>query len=164
MLDYGHMVLLKAMCPVWFKESILSKEVKERPFSQSITRLRDAGLRPTKQRLALAKLLFNGADRHVTAEMLHEEAEASGANVSLATVYNTLHQFTDAALLREVVVGAGRTYFDTNISDHHHFYHEADARLEDIPLDQVNISKLPEAPKHKKFSRVEVVIHVSDAQ
>ena len=81
-------------------------------------------LRPTRQRLALAKLLFEGEDRHVTAEQLHSEAHAANIRVSLATVYNTLHQFTEAELMREVVVESGRSYFDTNIADHYHFFDE----------------------------------------
>ncbi len=87
---------------------------QERPYAQTLTRLREAGLRPTRQRLALGRLLFDGGDRHVTAEALHDEAQKAGVSVSLATVYNTLHQFTGAGLLREVVVDSSRTYFDTN--------------------------------------------------
>src|SRR5688572_8837879 len=102
-----------------------------RPYSLIIERLRGAGLRPTRQRLALAKLLFDGGDRHVTAEKLHGEALGANIRVSLATVYNTLHQFTDAGLLREIAVDASCSYFDTNISSHHHFFHEASGRLED---------------------------------
>src|SRR6202795_1491326 len=95
-----------------------------RPFTNALERLRTAGLRPTRQRLALARLLFEKGDRHVTAEQLHGEAQATSVQVSLATVYNTLHQFIAAGLLREVVVDPGRSYFDTNVSDHHHFFHE----------------------------------------
>src|SRR5262245_10510321 len=96
------------------------------------SRLRTAGLRPTRQRMALAQLLFTDKDRHVTAETLHGEAVAAGESVSLATVYNTLHQFTEAGLLRQVVVDGSRTYFDTNTGDHHHFYREDDGLLIDI--------------------------------
>ncbi|WP_321395497.1 iron response transcriptional regulator IrrA [Emcibacter sp.] len=141
----------------------MSKVSRERPYARALTKLRDAGLRPTRQRLALAKLLFDGHDRHVTAEMLYDEAGELNASVSLATVYNTLHQFTDVGLLREVVVDSGRTYFDTNITEHYHFFHEAEGRLEDVPLGDIEISSLPEAPEGKKYSRVAVVIHVEDA-
>jgi len=110
--------------------------MENRPYSQVIDRLRNAGLRPTRQRIALAKLLFDGCDRHVTAESLHGEALENTIRVSLATVYNTLHQFTDAGLLREIVVDSHRCYFDTNVDDHHHFFHEESGRLEDI-LQQV---------------------------
>ncbi len=94
--------------------------------SPLLPRLRACGLRPTRQRLALAQLLFADSDRHVTAEQLHGEAAAAAIRVSLATVYNTLHQFTAAGLLREVVVEPGRSYFDTNVEDHHHFFCETD--------------------------------------
>src|ERR1700761_3175930 len=102
------------------------------PFPAVIDRLRGAGLRPTRQRVALARLLFSTGDRHVTAEHLHGEAQANAIRVSLATVYNTLHQFTSAGLLREVVVEPGRSYFDTNTTDHHHFFIESNGHLEDI--------------------------------
>lgn len=92
-------------------------------------RLRAAGLRPTRQRVALARLLFEAGDRHVTAELLHEEAQDRNVPVSLATVYNTLHQFTEAGLLREVAVEGAKTYFDTNTSNHYHFFCEHSGRL-----------------------------------
>lgn len=135
---------------------------RERPFSKVLERLRGAGLRPTRQRLALAKLLFDGPDRHVTAENLHSESDKGGANVSLATVYNTLHQFTDVGLLKEVVVASGSTYFDTNVSSHHHFFFADENRLEDIAANAIEITRLPMPPAGKKFSRLDVVIHVSD--
>lgn len=131
-----------------------------RPYSQALDRLRAAGLRPTRQRLALARLLFDGCDRHISAEQLHTEASASNIKVSLATVYNTLHQFTDAGLLREIVVDAGRSYFDTNTSDHHHFFYEKSGRLCDIPAEMVGLTRLPEAPEGLRISRVEVIVRV----
>jgi len=126
-----------------------------------VQKLRAAGLRPTRQRMSLAKLLFERGDRHVTAEQLHQEAETCRVRVSLATVYNTLHQFTAAGLLREVVVQPGRSYFDTNTSDHHHFYIEADGHLEDIPGDSVALAKLPEPPAGTRIARVEVIVRVA---
>jgi Fur family iron response transcriptional regulator len=134
---------------------------KQRPYSALIERLKAAGLRPTRQRLALARLLQDGGDRHMSAEQLHEEALAAEVRVSLATVYNALHQFTAAGMLREVVVGPGCSYFDTNVKDHHHFYFEDSGRLEDIPGDQVSLSSLPKPPKGSRLSRVDVVIRVS---
>jgi len=132
-----------------------------RPFAPALKRLREVGLRPTQQRLALARLLFDGGmDRHVTAESLHEETMGLGVKVSLATVYNTLHQFTDVGLLREVVVDCGRAYFDTNVTDHHHFFHEEDSRLEDIPVSDVSLASLPAAPEGSTISRVDVVIRL----
>lgn len=125
-----------------------------------LARLRAAGLRPTRQRLGLAKLLFDGADRHITAEQLHGEATAAAIPVSLATVYNTLHQFTGVGLLREVVVEPGRSYFDTNIYDHHHFYCESTGALQDIPGAAVSVGQLPHAPPGTEVSRVDVIIRV----
>src|SRR5579872_7081468 len=130
------------------------------PAPDILSRLRGAGLRPTRQRVALAKLLFDGADRHVTAEQLHGEASAAAIPVSLATVYNTLHQFTTAGLLREVVVEPGRSYFDTNIDEHHHFYCETTGMLQDIPGSAVMVSPLPGAPAGTEISRVDVIIRV----
>lgn len=135
---------------------------RERPFSQVLDRLRSVGLRPTRQRMALAKLLFDGDNRHVTAEMLHGEAIKSRVRVSLATVYNTLHQFTDAGLLREVVVDIGRSYFDTNITDHHHFFHEETKQLEDIDNDRIAIGALPPPPHGTKVNRVDVIVRVRE--
>ncbi|MGK2741903.1 iron response transcriptional regulator IrrA [Tepidicaulis sp. LMO-SS28] len=136
---------------------------KERPYSQTLQRLRDAGLRPTRQRLALGRLLFDGGERHVTAEVLHEEAMRQGISVSLATVYNTLHQFTDAGLLRQVVVDASRTYFDTNTQAHHHFFKEDDGSLMDIPGEHVAISGLPSAPDGSEVDRIEVIVRLKPA-
>ena len=136
----------------------------QRPYSGLIERLKAVGLRPTRQRLALARLLQDGGDRHLSAEQLHEEALAAKVRVSLATVYNALHQFTAAGLLREVVVEPGRSYFDTNVEDHHHFYFEDSGRLEDIPGDQVSLANLPEPPKGSRLSRVDVIIRVSESR
>lgn len=124
--------------------------------------LKQAGLRPTRQRMSLANLLFDGGDRHVTAEQLHIEAEHEDVKVSLATVYNTLNQFTDAGLLREVVVDSSKSYFDTNTSDHHHYYHENKATLEDIPNSDIVISALPHLPENLSLSRVDVIIRVKE--
>lgn len=132
----------------------------ERPFADALRRLKKAELRPTRQRLALGKLLFDGGDRHVTAENLHDEAMRHGIRVSLATVYNTLNQFTAAGLLREVVVAPGRSYFDTNIADHHHFFYENDGALEDIPADAVTLATLPEPPEGAQIQRVDVVVRL----
>ncbi len=134
--------------------------MSKRPFTDSVNRLRDAGLRPTRQRLALAKLLYDDGDRHATAEQLHAEAARARVRVSLATVYNTLHQFCDAGLLREVVVEPGRSYFDTNTSDHHHFLFEDSGILQDIPVDALQIDALPEPPAGVAIDRVDVIIRL----
>jgi Fur family iron response transcriptional regulator len=130
-------------------------------YSQVLEQLRKAELRPTRQRLALARLLFENGHRHVTAERLHEEAIAANIRVSLATVYNSLHQFTAAGLLREIVVDYGRSYFDTNTSDHHHFFHESSGRLEDIPTGDVVVAEVPAPPDGTKIRRVDVIVRVT---
>lgn len=122
--------------------------------------LRMAGLRPTRQRVALAELLFAGAHRHVSAEALHAEATDAGVRVSLATIYNSLHQFHEAGLLREVTVDAVRSYFDTDTSDHHHFYIEDEQRVIDIPADSIIIQGLPEPPRGMQVTHVDVVVRV----
>ena len=132
-----------------------------RPFSQIIAQLRNAGLRPTRQRIALGKLLFEGEDRHVTAEMLHQEAQKADVRVSLATVYNTLNQFRDAGLLREIVVDSQRCYFDTNTTDHHHFFFEQTSQLADIASEQIVVSALPDAPQGTTIKRIDVVVRVT---
>ncbi len=131
-----------------------------RPYTDALERLRSAALRPTRQRMALTRLLFDGDDRHVTAEALHKEARAADVRVSLATVYNTLHQFTAAGLLREVVVDATRSYFDTNTSHHHHFYCQDTGMLADIPGETIDVGDLPEPPKGTRVDRVDVVVRV----
>ncbi len=124
--------------------------------------LREAGLRPTRQRVALAHLLFASGDRHVTAETLHEEALVRKVPVSLATVYNTLHQFTAAGLLREVAVEGAKAYFDTNTSNHYHFFCEHSGKLMDIATGSIRIEGLPEAPKGMAISRVDVLVRLID--
>ena len=122
-----------------------------------------AGLRPTRQRLSLAELLFAKGDRHVSAELLHEEAERINVSVSLATVYNTLHQFTQAGLLREVAVEGTKTYFDTNVSDHYHFYLENEGKVVDIP-GGMHVSELPQVPEGMEITRVDVVVRLRPKQ
>lgn len=122
--------------------------------------LRDAGLRPTRQRLALGRLLFTGEDRHITAELLHAEVIQEGEHVSLATVYNTLHQFRAAGLLREIAIESNKTYFDTNTSNHNHYLIEPDGKLIDIPSDSISISGLPQAPDGMRISHIDVVVRL----
>jgi Fur family iron response transcriptional regulator len=131
-----------------------------RPSADLAERLRSVGLKATRPRLALARLLFDGNDRHVTAEQLRGEATAGSIPVSLATVYNVLHQFTAAGLMREVVVEPGRSYFDTNIDDHHHFFCEASGALQDISGRDVTVSGIPEPPAGTEISCVEVIVRV----
>ena len=133
------------------------------PHSYFIEHIRAAGLSPTRQRIALAKLLFQGDNRHVTAEMLYKEAISKKMSVSLATVYNTLHQFTEAGILREITVDASQSYFDTNTTNHHHFYFEKDGKLGDIPDGMISVGKLPDAPEGTKIKSVDVVVTISDS-
>jgi Fur family iron response transcriptional regulator len=121
--------------------------------------LRHAGLRPTRQRVELGRVLFARGHRHISAEDLHAEAETVGVRVSLATVYNTLHQFTGAGLLREVAIDGTRTYFDTNVSDHHHFFVEGEGRLIDM-RGGVGVADLPEPPEGMEVVAVEVVVRI----
>jgi Fur family iron response transcriptional regulator len=132
----------------------------QRAVQANTDKLRKAGLRPTRQRLALASLLFGRGDRHVTAEGLHEEAVSAGVPVSLATVYNTMHQFTAAGLLREVTVDGTRTYFDTNTGDHHHFYCEDDGMLMDIDGAAIEVAGVPAPPHGAKVERVDVIVRL----
>jgi len=132
-----------------------------RPYAQVLDQLRTAGLRPTRQRLALAKLLFENGARHVTAELLHAEAQEATIRVSLATVYNTLHQFTDAGLLREIVVDPTRSYFDTTTHEHGHFFHETTGRLEDIPGGRMQLASIPSAPEGTKIAGIDIVVRLT---
>jgi Fur family iron response transcriptional regulator len=134
--------------------------VVPRGLQANADKLRKAGLRPTRQRLALASLLFAHGDRHVTAEGLHEEAVGAGMPVSLATVYNTMHQFTAAGLLREVTVDGTRTYFDTNTGDHHHFYCEDDGLLMDIDGSKIEVAGVPIPPQGAKVDRIDVIVRL----
>ncbi len=130
---------------------------------EAINRLRIAGLRPTRQRISLASMLFSGPERHISAEELHEEAVEAKVPVSLATVYNTLNQFTEAGLLREVAIDGTKSYFDTNTSNHYHFYLESEGRLIDIDSNDLKVIGLPEAPDGTKVNRIDVVVRLSEA-
>lgn len=123
-------------------------------------RLRRSGLRPTRQRLALADLIFSRGNRHLSAEELHDEAVASDVPVSLATVYNTLHQFTHAGLLRIIAIEGSRTYFDTNTSDHYHFFIEDQNLLVDILDDAVAVENLPKPPEGMEIANIDIVVRL----
>ncbi len=138
----------------------MRKRVRETGDETVIARLHQAGLRPTRPRIDLAKLLLRNGLRHLTAEMLHAEAVAEGVQVSLATIYNTLHQFTQAGLLLQVVVDPTRRYFDTNTVPHQHFYCEDEDVLIDIPGPEIAVGGLPAAPSGTQVERVDVVVHL----
>src|SRR5690349_23876510 len=130
------------------------------PWHDVKSMLRDVGLRPTRQRMALGWILFAKGDRHLTAEMLYEEATKAKVPVSLATVYNTLHQFTDVGLLRQVAVDGSKTYFDTNTTSHHHFFVEGENALVDIPDAEKIVGDMPEAPQGYEVARVDVIVRL----
>jgi Fur family transcriptional regulator, iron response regulator len=130
------------------------------PWHDVKSMLRNVGLRPTRQRMALGWILFAKGDRHLTAEMLYEEASKAKVPVSLATVYNTLHQFTEVGLLRQVAVDGSKTYFDTNVTEHHHFFIEGDNALVDIPGAEAIVGKMPAAPEGFEIARVDVVVRL----
>jgi Fur family iron response transcriptional regulator len=121
-------------------------------------------LRPTRQRVALAEILFGAGDRHITAEELHEEASRANVPVSLATIYNTLNQFTEAGLLREVAIEGQRTYFDTNTSNHFHYYLEAERKLFDIPSSELSVVGLPETPEGTRVRRIDVIVRLESVR
>ena len=127
-------------------------------------RLRAVNLRPTRQRVALGWLLFAKGDRHVTAEMIYEEAKLVRANVSMATVYNTLNQFTEAGLLRQIGIDGSKSFFDTNPGAHHHFFVDHEDRLLDVPAPGVEIEHLPEPLPGYEISRVDVILHLRRKQ
>jgi Fur family transcriptional regulator, iron response regulator len=124
--------------------------------------LRHAGLRPTQQRLALATLLYGQGDRHVCAEDLHAEALEANVPVSLATVYNTLNQFKSAGLLRELAIEGDRSYFDTNTSNHFHFFDNEKHQLMDIEADGVQVVGVPQLPEGKMIDRIDVIVRLKD--
>ncbi len=130
------------------------------PVHELRAKLRTSGLRPTRQRVALGWLLFARGNRHVTAEQLFDEANSSRVPISLATVYNTLNQFTQAGLLREIAVDGARTYFDTNISDHFHFLVQDSNQLLDIPAGAMDVVHMAEVPEGMEIERVEVIVRL----
>jgi Fur family transcriptional regulator, iron response regulator len=133
----------------------------ENVLDMSIERLRKTGLRPTRQRVALAGLLFGRGDWHFTAEAIHAEAVSKGIPVSLATVYNTLHQFVEAGLLREVAIEGSKTYFDTKTSNHFHFFFENEGVLADIEVPDVKVENLPEPPEGMEITRIDVLVRLA---
>ena len=128
--------------------------------SELAEKLRLAGLRPTRQRLALAAILFGAGDRHVSAESLHQEAQTAKIGVSLATVYNTLNQFKAAGLLREVAFEGHRTFFDTNTSNHFHYFLEDSGSLVDIGTNDIELKGLPPLPPATEIDRVDIIVRL----
>ncbi len=155
------MVLSSTVEPTTANQLDLTRaELNGCPWHDVKSMLRDVGLRPTRQRMSLGWILFAKGDRHLTAEMLYEEATKAKVPVSLATVYNTLHQFTEAGLLRQVAVDGSKTYFDTNTTTHHHFFVEGENALVDIPGAEEIVGKTPRAPEGYEIARVDVVVRL----
>ena len=145
---------------------MMDRETSVRPLAAAMRRLRTANLRPTRQRVALAGILFGNGPRHVTAEELFQEARDAGIPVSLATVYNTLTQFTGAGLMSEVVVGPGQCYYDTNAHSHYHYFDKATGDIVDIPeaavQGAIDLTKLPPPPEGKVIERIDLVVRIRD--
>ena len=144
--------------------NVTPQEMKSAPpaiAAAMASKLRAAGLRPTRQRVAIACLLLDGQHRHVTAESLTAEINATGMHVAGGTVYNTLNQFTDAGFLRRVTVHNEHSVFDTNTDHHHHFYDIEQDRLYDIPAEQVQLAAMPDVPEGHNIEAVNVLIHIS---
>jgi len=133
-------------------------------YDSSVALLQGVGLRPTRQRVALAKWLFDGLDKHVTAEQVHGFVLKKHMKISLATVYNTLNNFIDVGLLRRIMTGGGQVYFDTNVNNHHHLFDEEKSCLLDIPTASVRFSKLPNLLKGKDLSRIDIVLRIRPAR
>jgi Fur family transcriptional regulator, iron response regulator len=144
------------------KDRLMEGETVQRscPVQVLKGKLRAAGLRPTRQRIALGWMLFGKGDRHLSAEALHEEAVRARVPVSLATVYNTLHQFKEAGLLRQVAMEGSKAYFDTNVSDHHHFFVEGEEMMIDIPGAALDIANLPLPPEGMEIAGVDVIVRL----
>ena len=152
------MSLLRSVAAPTAKQS--GAEMTGCPWHDVKAMLRQVGLRPTRQRMALGWLLFGKGDRHLTAEMLYEEASRAKVPVSLATIYNTLHQFTEVGLLRQIAVDGSKAYFDTNVTSHHHFYLENNHELVDIPDPHLVLQKMPDVPEGYEISRIDMVVRL----
>jgi Fur family transcriptional regulator, iron response regulator len=142
------------------ESKMLARRCSDEMANQMRRRLREIGLRPTRTRVALGNILFAKGDRHISAEMLFEEASQAKVPVSLATVYNTLHQFTEAGLLRQVAIDSSKSYFDTNNTEHHHYYLEDKHELMDIPPTDVAVGKVPTPPAGYEIVRIDVVVRL----
>jgi len=142
------------------ESKMLARQSSDEIANQMRRRLRDLGLRPTRTRVALGNILFAKGDRHISAEMLFEEASQAKVQVSLATVYNTLHQFTEVGLLRQVAIDSSKSYFDTNNTEHHHYYIEDKHELMDIPPTDVAVGKVPTPPAGYEVIRIDVVVRL----
>ena len=151
---------LRNLKPSAFPGQSVPTDLTGCPWHDVKSMLRQVGLRPTRQRMSLGWILFGKGDRHLTAEMLYEEATRAKVPVSLATIYNTLHQFTEVGLLRQVAVDGSKAYFDTNVSAHHHFFVEGTDEVLDIPNADVIVGRTPTPPEGYEIARVDVVVRL----
>ena len=133
-------------------------------FKPHINRLRSSGLRPTKQRLIICKVLFDRKDTfHFTIDDLKKKIEKSTkSKVSLATVYNTVHAFENNGYLKEISLQGNKTFFDTNSKSHHHFYDQDTGNLVDIKNEDISLNKMPTAPKGKIINGLEITVSIAN--
>ena len=123
--------------------------------------LKDNGLKLTTQRNLVIKQLLNGKDKHFTAEDLYDEMKLKKKNVSLATIYNTLHSFVEKKILKLIAIKEGKTIFCTNMKNHYHFFNPKTGKLTDIPYERIKINKLPKPPKGTKIDNIEITINLN---
>ena len=126
-----------------------------------VTFLKRNHLKPTLQRFTLVKLLFDGKNKHFTAEDLYEKVKLKKNKISLATIYNTLHSLVEKKLLKQVSIKDGKTIFCTNMNSHHHFFNSVTGKLIDIPRNKIQLDKIPKAPEGLKIDSVDVVINLT---
>lgn len=156
--------IMDHLSPIYgYERASLGRNMMRR-YAEAMRQLKGAGLRPTRQRLSILSMLLDTAPRHVTAEELFQEVRQAGIPVSLATIYNTLNQFTQAGLMGEVVVGSGQSYFDTDPSSHCHYFDKSTGEIYDIPGDVVTITHLPEPPPGKEIERIDVVVRIKNSK
>lgn len=145
------------------KQFVEAGEIADSGYEKSLGILREAGLRPTWQRMQLIKLLFGSGHRHITVDKLYQEALQEGAKISLSTVYNTMHRLCSVNLLREISLGNGKSYFDTDICDHQHYYMEETGELMDIPCSRI-FPTMPTPPQGTAIKQVDVVVRLQVAE
>ena len=124
------------------------------------TKLKKFGIKITKQRMEIASILFDGEFKHFSADDLYNLTEKKNLQISLATIYNTLKEFSNLGLIKEIIIDPNRIWYDTCVKNHYHFYNSATNKLIDIPEAQIKVSKLPSIPKGHKIEQMNVVIHL----
>ncbi len=135
---------------------------KNSHITRALNNLKKSPLKVTIQRTRLIEILFKNGDHHFTAEDVHKEVNKNKYNISLATIYNCLNQFTKHEILKSVRMSSDKVYFDTNTEGHHHFFCKSTEKLSDIKYSDIKITNLPKIPKGKKLKSVEIVVNISD--